>query len=397
MVQYIPSPGGSYPYPNAGAQDIKFNAMGNLGNALGGITSSILQGATAWKQKQDQKKAIDKQQQAQSDLVDAFQRLTGGDSAGSGSGSPATTGQGGVTKNSSPQGQGGGGDPMQAKLAQIIPMLIGMSGTSGSKDSSAGSSGGSAGSVGAREAIGPMINAAFRQPKGGRGGPAPESQYQMDSIAARLRGQDLNSQANAARLAFQNKKQTDQINNTYNAKIVPYHNTISDINSYYDSLKDVYTKNPNEGSVASRIKNALGTSGAPQKSPAYMAASRKLSFLMPQLMNAEKAGVLAKPISAELRNMLDKPMSEKDLEQSRKDTIGLFQSQADSLESERQMMLGQVPKNPKALSFTNAKNFPSMKEISDKAAQVPGGMSQDEINQWAAENGISLNADDDDK
>lgn len=41
MVQYIPSPQGSYPYPNAGQQENKFQTLGNLGMGLGGLLSGV--------------------------------------------------------------------------------------------------------------------------------------------------------------------------------------------------------------------------------------------------------------------------------------------------------------------------------------------------------------------
>jgi hypothetical protein len=41
MVQYLPSPAGSYPYPNAGKGDLQYQMLGDFGGALGGISGVI--------------------------------------------------------------------------------------------------------------------------------------------------------------------------------------------------------------------------------------------------------------------------------------------------------------------------------------------------------------------
>ena len=93
MVQYIPSPSGSYAYPDAGKQDLKYNLMGNLGQGMGQSLGDML---TIFAKVQQAKQQ--KQQMAQ-----FMQSLS---PQGSGPPSPGSSSKGQAQGGQQPQSQG---------------------------------------------------------------------------------------------------------------------------------------------------------------------------------------------------------------------------------------------------------------------------------------------------
>lgn len=122
MVQYIPSPPGSYPYPNAGRGDLNYQIMGDLGQGAGDIFGALITAHAAQQKKQKQQAA----------LAQLAQMLGGG-------GTPpptptaGTPGAGGMPTISRGGGGGGGGQPqgqqplMDQRLGQLWPVIMKLS------------------------------------------------------------------------------------------------------------------------------------------------------------------------------------------------------------------------------------------------------------------------------
>jgi hypothetical protein len=106
MVQYIPSPAGSYPYPNAGRGQIRSDIAGTVGSGIGDIFGSLLQ---AHQQSQQRLK----QQALMSQLSTALLNNPSGPGMPQ---PPNTSGMTGVQKPTQA--------PMDQRISQIMPALL---------------------------------------------------------------------------------------------------------------------------------------------------------------------------------------------------------------------------------------------------------------------------------
>jgi hypothetical protein len=111
MVQYIPGPSGSFPYPNAGSGDLKYQMMGDFGGSLGNLLAGLAQAH----QEQQQKL---KQQALMKQFMDAMSpdaKVPGPQLPQP----PNTQGKAGTQPGQNPM--------MSQRLSQIIPILLQMS------------------------------------------------------------------------------------------------------------------------------------------------------------------------------------------------------------------------------------------------------------------------------